>query len=67
MFESRFESGNLHKATQVADFEYDLDLKFDHGCSVPLSQWFYFRVTNTRKDQTYKFNIINLIKPESLY
>jgi hypothetical protein len=37
IFESRFESGNLHKATQVADFEYDLDLKFDHGCSVPLS------------------------------
>lgn len=31
IFESRFESGNLHRATQVSEFEYDLDLKFDHG------------------------------------
>jgi len=49
IFESRFESGNLHKATQIAEFEYDLELKFDHGCSVPQSQWFYFSVTNTRR------------------
>jgi len=31
VFESRFESGNLHRATQVGEWEYDLDLKFDHG------------------------------------
>lgn len=31
IFESRFESGNLHRATQVSEWEYDLDLKFDHG------------------------------------
>jgi hypothetical protein len=31
LFESRFESGNLHKATQIGEWEYDLDLKFDHG------------------------------------
>ena len=31
IFESRFESGNLHRATQINEFEYDLDLKFDHG------------------------------------
>jgi hypothetical protein len=37
IFESRFESGNLHKATQISDFEYDLELKFDHGCTVALS------------------------------
>ena len=67
IFDSRFESGNLHKATQIAEFEYDLDLKFDHGSSVPLTQWFYFRVSNTKKGQTYKINIINLIKPDSLY
>ena len=26
LFESRFESGNLHRATQVQEFEYDLEL-----------------------------------------
>jgi hypothetical protein len=37
LFESRFESGNLQKAYQVADFEYDLELKFDHGSSGQLT------------------------------
>ena len=32
-----------------------------------MSQWFYFRVQNTRRGQVYKFNIITLIKPDSLY
>lgn len=31
LFESRFESGNLHRATQIGDFEYDLELKQDYG------------------------------------
>ena len=31
IFESRFESGNLYKVVQVGDFEYDLELKYDHG------------------------------------
>jgi hypothetical protein len=31
------------------------------------TQWYYFRVTNTRKNQAYKFNLVNLIKPDSLY
>ena len=31
IFESRFESGNLHRATQIQEFEYDLELKFDYG------------------------------------
>jgi hypothetical protein len=26
-FESRFESGNLHRASQIGEFEYDLELK----------------------------------------
>ena len=67
IFESRFESGNLMKAFQINEFEYDLELKQDHGASVVLTQWFYFRVTNTKKNQIYKFNIVNLIKPDSLY
>lgn len=67
LFESRFESGNLHRATQVGEFEYDLELKFDYGAPSQLSQWFFFRTGNTRKNIVYKFNIVNLIKPDSLY
>jgi hypothetical protein len=37
VFESRFESGNLSKACQVSEFEYDLELKQDHGASVVLT------------------------------
>lgn len=66
VFESRFESGNLRRAVQVGDFEYDLILKYDYSTS-NYTQWFFFKVGNTRKDITYKFNIINLIKPESSY
>ena len=67
IFESRFESGNLHRATQVGEYEYDLELKQDHGAAAQLTQWFYFRVSNTKKSHSYKFNIVNLIKPDSLY
>ena len=48
VFESRFESGNLRKAMKVDEFEYELYLKNDYGtCS--FTQWFYFRIQNTRK------------------
>jgi hypothetical protein len=66
IFESRFESGNLRRAVQIGPFEYDLILKYDYGVN-NYTQWFFFKVSNTRKDVTYKFNIINLIKPESSY
>ena len=66
IFESRFESGNLRRAVQVGPYEYDLILKYDYSTS-NYTQWYFFRVQNTRKDVTYKFNIINLIKPESSY
>ena len=49
VFESRFESGNLGKAYQVSDYVYDLELRSDFGSINPLlTQWFYFRVRNTR-------------------
>lgn len=66
IFESRFESGNLRRAVQIGEFEYDLMLKYDYGTS-NYTQWFFFKVSNTRKDVPYKFNVINLIKPESSY
>jgi len=50
IFESRFESGNLAKAVQISEFEYDLELKQDHGATVIQTQWYYFRVTSTRKN-----------------
>ena len=66
IFESRFESGNLRRAVQVGEYEYDLILKYDYGTN-NYTQWFFFKVNNTKKDVMYKFNIINLIKPESSY
>ena len=65
-FESRFESGNLRRAIQVYEYEYDLILKPDYNTR-GYTQWFYFRVNNTRAGKNYRFNIINLIKPDSLF
>ena len=66
VFESRFESGNLRRAIQVYKFEYDLILSSD-DMSKGNTQWYYFRVSNTRTGKTYRFNIVNLLKPDSLY
>ena len=66
VFESRFESGNLRRAIQVYEFEYDLILKPDY-MTRGFTQWYYFRVSNTCAGRTYRFNIINLLKPDSLY
>ena len=32
-----------------------------------MTEWFFFRVGNTKRNHMYKFNIINLIKPDSSY
>ncbi|XP_058518257.1 cytosolic carboxypeptidase 2 [Ochotona princeps] len=66
LFESRFESGNLQKAVRVGTYEYELTLRTDLYTNKH-TQWFYFRVQNTRKDTTYRFTIVNLLKPKSLY
>ncbi|XP_006157896.1 cytosolic carboxypeptidase 2 isoform X1 [Tupaia chinensis] len=66
LFESRFESGNLQKAVRVGTYEYELTLRTDLYTNKH-TQWFYFRVQNTRKDATYRFTIVNLLKPKSLY
>jgi hypothetical protein len=66
VFESRFESGNLRRAIQVLPFEYDLILKPDVNTQGH-TQWFYFSVANMVPGIKYKFNIINLLKPNSLY
>ncbi|XP_016145803.1 cytosolic carboxypeptidase 2 [Sinocyclocheilus grahami] len=65
-FESRFESGNLRKAVQVGQYDYELTLRTDLY-TTKHTQWFYFRVRNMRVDVTYRFTIINLMKASSLY
>uniref|UniRef100_A0A183AFW8 Cytosolic carboxypeptidase-like protein 5 n=1 Tax=Echinostoma caproni TaxID=27848 RepID=A0A183AFW8_9TREM len=65
-FESRFECGNLRKAIQVRQFEYDLILSPDIN-TVSNLQWFYFRVANVESGVDYRFNIINCEKPGSQY
>ncbi|OMJ74656.1 hypothetical protein SteCoe_26367 [Stentor coeruleus] len=66
VFESRFESGNLRRAIQIYDYEYDLVLRLDLNSKGNM-QWYYFSIGNTRKGQKYVFNIINMVKPNSLY
>uniref|UniRef100_A0A8C3M3B5 Cytosolic carboxypeptidase 2 n=1 Tax=Geospiza parvula TaxID=87175 RepID=A0A8C3M3B5_GEOPR len=61
LFESRFESGNLQKATK-----YVLVLRPDLY-TAKHTQWFYFRVQNTRQEPLYRFTIANMAKPKSLY
>ena len=51
---------------QVSEYEYELILKYDYNTS-NYTQWFFFKVGNTRRDVTYKFSVINLIKSESSY
>ena len=47
-------------------YEYELTLRTDLYTNKH-TQWFYFRVQNTRKDVTYRFTIVNLLKSKSLY
>jgi hypothetical protein len=51
---------------QVFEYEYDLVLQPDINTRGH-TQYFYFAVANTRAGQTYRFNIINLQKEDSLY
>ena len=65
-FEARFESGNLRKANQVGEFEYELYLQHDLYTG-KYAQWFFFQVRNMQPGVRYRFVIMNLIKPASLY
>ena len=75
IFESRFENANLRRAVQVyyiiyiiyrGNYEYDLFLKPDFSTG-GFTQWFYFKVGNTREEKNYTFNIVNMMKPDSLH
>ncbi|XP_061451199.1 cytosolic carboxypeptidase 4 isoform X2 [Rhineura floridana] len=65
-FFSKFESGNLRKAIQIREFEYDLILNPDVNSSQH-HQWFYFEVSAMKTATSYRFNIINCEKPNSQF
>ncbi|NWW33395.1 CBPC4 carboxypeptidase, partial [Panurus biarmicus] len=65
-FFSKFESGNLRKAIQVREFEYDLIMNADVN-SNQHHQWFYFEVRDMKSAVPYRFNIINCEKFNSQF
>ncbi|NXA07470.1 CBPC4 carboxypeptidase, partial [Sapayoa aenigma] len=65
-FFSKFESGNLRKAIQVREFEYDLIMNADVN-SNQHHQWFYFEVRDMKLSVPYRFNIINCEKSNSQF
>ena len=67
IFESRFESGNLLCAFRTEDENsYQLYLQNDTNTTGYI-QWFFFRVSNTRKGNKVNFNIINMLRSSCLY
>ncbi len=67
IFESRFESGNLLCAFRGDDENsYQLYLQNDTNTTGYI-QWFFFRVSNTRKGKKVNFNIINMLRKNCLY
>lgn len=65
-FESRFECGNLRKATMVSKTEYQLVLCPDAN-SKRNQQWFFFQVKAMSSDQVYTFHVINMEKANSQF
>ena len=66
IFDSHFESGNLLYVYKNTDERntietYDLILQNDINTRGH-NQWFYFKITNTKKNQKIKLNIVNLVK-----
>jgi cytosolic carboxypeptidase protein 2/3 len=50
----------------VSDVEYNLLMQNDVNTNGH-TQWFFFQVKNTRKNNTVKFNIMNFTKADSLF
>ncbi|XP_072473821.1 cytosolic carboxypeptidase 4-like [Notamacropus eugenii] len=65
-FFSAFESGNLRKAIQVRECEYDLLINADVNCAQH-QQWFYFKVSGMKAAVPYRFNVINCEKVNSQF
>ena len=65
-FESRFDSGNLKYAIKTGKYDYDLFISEDVG-NAQKSNWFFFKIYNTRRDQLYTFSICNLNKKDNMF
>ncbi len=66
-FRANFESGNLNKVHVVQDgFEYDLYIRPDTN-NANYRLWYYFCVSNAKKNQRVLFTICNFSKQRSLY
>ena len=67
IFESRFESGNLLCAFKTEEENsYQLYLQNDTNTTGYI-QWFFFRVSNTKKGNKAIFTIINMLRPICSY
>lgn len=64
-FNSKFESGNLHKAIKLSDYEYGLKISADMN-TTGNNHWYYFSVYNPRKTPI-TFHILNMKKLDLLY
>lgn len=65
-FNSKFESGNLHKAVKMSENEYNLLIEYDTETK-GYTQWYYFSVQSYKSNHVVRFNLVNLMKYESLY
>jgi murein tripeptide amidase MpaA len=65
-FDSHFESGNLSRVFHLSSDTYHCILEYDPNASGSC-QWFYFRISNTRRDGKYTFYISGFHKVKSLY
>lgn len=65
VFNSKFESANLHKAVKITDYEYMLYVHSDTNTS-DQNHWYYFSVVNPRKT-SINFKIANMLKKDILY
>lgn len=57
---------NLISFNSSGEFDYELSLRTDLYTEKH-TQWFYFRVRNTRAGVRYRFTITNLLKVGSYY
>ncbi|TPP55679.1 Zinc carboxypeptidase family protein [Leishmania donovani] len=65
-FFSDYESGNLQRAIEVTDSEYDLVLSWDTATN-SYTQWFSFGMRHFTPGKTYRFNILNMEKGDSTF
>ena len=57
---------NINNTLKTGENEYDLYMRIDSNTRGH-TNWYYFKVTNGKKNQRVKFNIMNFSKAESLY